>query len=67
MTADPSTPKLGGIPQTSTMPPPQAADDAVPPAPLPGHGAADTLADAADKEGIVKSTRRMPEPDSLGG
>jgi hypothetical protein len=34
---------------------------------MSGHAAADTLADAADETGRVRSTRRMPEPDSLGG
>jgi hypothetical protein len=34
---------------------------------LTGHAAADTLADAADEKGAVEATRRMPEPDSLGG
>jgi hypothetical protein len=47
--------------------PPGDAADAVPTAPASGHAAADTLADAADEKGAVEATRRMPEPDSLGG
>ncbi len=47
--------------------PPGDAADAVPTAPASGHAATDTLADAADEKGTVEATRRMPEPDSLGG
>ncbi len=47
--------------------PPSDAADAVPAAPASGHAATDTLADAADEMGTVEATRRMPEPDSLGG
>jgi hypothetical protein len=68
MTADPSAPAPGGAPQPPATPsPPPAVDDAPRPAPVSGHAAADTLADAADEKGTVRSTRRMPEPDSLGG
>lgn len=43
------------------------SEDAVPTAPMSGHAATDTAADAADEAGAVKATRKMPEPDSLGG
>jgi hypothetical protein len=32
-----------------------------------GHVIADAYADAADPTGEVKSTKQVPEPDSLGG
>ena len=68
MTAIPSGPAADGEPQPSATPsPPADADEAKPPAPASGHAATDTLADAADEKGTVKATRRMPEPDSLGG
>jgi hypothetical protein len=35
--------------------------------PLMGQGVIDTLAEATDETGTVKSTKQMPEPDSLGG
>jgi hypothetical protein len=40
------------------------ASDADPPT---GHVVTDTYAEAADSTGAVKDTRRVPEPDSLGG
>ena len=68
MTANPSAPAPGAKPQTSATPAlPTEAYDAKPTAPAPGRAATDTLADAADEKGTVKATRRMPEPDSLGG
>jgi hypothetical protein len=68
MAANPSVPAGGEAQQAPAAPsPPAAAGDEVPAAPMTGHAAADTLADAADETGRVRSTRRMPEPDSLGG
>jgi hypothetical protein len=32
-----------------------------------GQDVTDTWAEAADETGTVKSTKQMPEPDSLGG
>lgn len=45
---------------------PGAPDDTMEASPT-GLATADTWADAADQTGTVKATRRMPEPDSLGG
>ncbi len=68
MAAAPSVSARGEAQQAPATPPaPAATGDEVPPAPMTGHAAADTLADAADETGRVRSTRRMPEPDSLGG
>jgi hypothetical protein len=68
MAAAPSVPAEGEAQRAPAAPSsPAATGDAVPPAPMTGHAAADTLADAADEKGRVRSTRRMPEPDSLGG
>lgn len=68
MTADPSAPAPDDVPQTpAASSPPTAPDEAAPTAPMSGHAAADTMADAADEKGRVRAARRMPEPDSLGG
>ena len=51
--------------QSEPLPPaePETATD-VPPL---GQDVTDTWAEAADETGTVKSTKQMPEPDSLGG
>ena len=47
------------------QPPAEAATE--PDAPPIGQDVPDTWAEAADESGTVRSTRRMPEPDSRGG
>ena len=48
-------------------PPLPAAPEASAEAPPTGQVIIDTWAEAADASGTVKATRKMPEPDSLGG
>lgn len=68
MTTTPSVPKSDAKPQTASTPSPLAdADEGNPSALASGQATTDTLADAADEKGTVRATRRMPEPDSLGG
>ena len=56
----------GVVPQRSEPPLP-TAPGATPEVPPAGHVVIDTWAEAADATGTVKATRKMPEPDSLGG
>jgi len=35
--------------------------------PPTGHVVTDAYAEAADPTGVVKATKQVPEPDSLGG
>ncbi len=48
-------------------PPLPAAPEASAEVPPTGQVVTDTWAEAADASGTVKATRKMPEPDSLGG
>ena len=50
-----------------SVPPLPAAPEASAEVPPTGQVTTDTWAEAADATGTVKATRKLPEPDSLGG
>ena len=54
-------------PPRQSEPPLPAAPEATAEVPPTGQVITDTWAEAADASGTVKATRKMPEPDSLGG
>jgi hypothetical protein len=56
-----------GLPRPAAHSPPSDAPEASDEDPPTGHVVTDTYAEAADSTGAVKDTKRVPEPDSLGG
>jgi len=54
------------LPRPSEAVPPSEPEMAAEALPI-GQDVTDTWAEAADETGTVKSTKRMPEPDSRGG
>ena len=56
-----ASPLPAGNSLPSDTPEPSDAD------PPTGHVVTDAYAEAADPNGVVKDTKQVPEPDSLGG